>query len=93
MDANHPQSGVLIPCNFTLLNEEAFQERFVLHVDGSVRKRATIERISERERLVSYYLPEPSPKMQRRVDLDRAIRRAEEREAKEREAMERAARA
>jgi hypothetical protein len=74
-----------------LLNEEPFQERFVLHVDGSVRKRATIERLSERERLVSYYLPEPSPKMQRRIDLDRAIRRAEEREAKEREAMERAA--
>jgi hypothetical protein len=57
-----------------LLNEEPFQERFDMHSDGSVRKRATIERLSERERLVSYYLPQPSPKMQRKIDRDRAIR-------------------
>ncbi len=50
-----------------VLKDDAFQELHKYHFDGSINWQVTIARISERERLVSYYSYRPSPRVRREL--------------------------
>jgi hypothetical protein len=53
--------------NDAVLKDEGFQELYRYYFDGSIQDQVTIARVSERERLVSYYSYPPSPKVRRKL--------------------------